>query len=130
MTSTAIQSDIDFECFTSADINTSTDENTGRASKKRKASPDPQAELIHKCAKSKHDSAPWPRYIYMDCWRKKPLSKTDLGKLIIDIRKATVTYEDKHGKDYAQITELKQVDLRAPNSKFILTNCAVVRDLY
>ena len=96
---------------------TITDENTGRPSKKRKASSDSQAELLHKCAKSKHDSVPWPRYIYMDCWREKPQSKTDLGKLIIDIKKATVTYEDKHGKDYAQITELKQVDLRAPDSE-------------
>ena len=132
MISTATQSDIAIEpeISDSAYINNFTDENTGRPSKKRKASPDPQAELIHKCAKSKHDSAPWPRYIYMDCWREKPLSKTDLGKLIIDIKKATVTYEDKHGKDYAQITELKQVDLRAPDSEFTLTNYATARDMH
>jgi hypothetical protein len=132
MTSTATQSDIAIEPSTSnsAYINTITDENTGRPSKKRKASPDPQAELLHKCAKSKHDSAPWPRYIYMDCWREKPISKTDLGKLIIDIKKATVTYEDKHGKDYAQITELKQVDLRAPDSEYTLTDYVVARNMY
>jgi hypothetical protein len=117
--STATQSGIAVEPDTSnsAYINIVTDRNTGRASKKRKASSDSEAELIHRRAKSKHDSAPWPRYIFMDCWREKPQSKTELGKLIIDVKKATVTYEGKHGRDYAPITELKQVDLRAPDSE-------------
>lgn len=53
----------------------------------------------------------------MDCWREKPQSKTELGKLIIDVKKATVTYEGKNGRDYAPITELKQVDLRTPDSE-------------
>ncbi|OSS43595.1 hypothetical protein B5807_11792 [Epicoccum nigrum] len=55
----------------------------------------------------------------MDCWREKPQSKTELGKLIIDVKKATVTYEGKNGRDYAPITELKQVDLRTPDTKVV-----------
>ncbi|KAF9699195.1 hypothetical protein EKO04_003275 [Ascochyta lentis] len=83
---------------------------------KRKASSEsPAATLLNKRAKSRHDSAPWPRRIFVDCWREKPFSKGDLGCLIIDIEKAAVYYESKYGKSYARTTELKQVDIRAPD---------------
>ncbi|KAF3004392.1 hypothetical protein E8E13_010098 [Curvularia kusanoi] len=86
---------------------------------KRKVSVDLQAKLIHKYAKSKHDSEPWPDRILMDCWREKPVSKGDLGKLIIDLKKATVSYESTYGRGYAQTTECKRVDIRATDTKVV-----------
>lgn len=85
---------------------------------KRKASPQPDtATPLSKRAKSRHNSLPWPRRINMECWREKPTSKGDLGRLIIDLEKATVYYESRYGKVYARTSELKQVDIRAPDSE-------------
>lgn len=85
---------------------------------KRETPPEPHAATpVHKRAKSKHNSLHWPQRSHMVCWREKPITKGDLAKLIIDIEKATVSYEKKCGKDYAPIREIKQIDLRAPDNK-------------
>lgn len=95
-------------------------------SPKRKAAPEPHAATpVHKRAKSKHDSPPWPQRIYMDCWREKPISRGDIGKLIIDLENATASYESNYGKHHARTTETKQIDLRAPDRTSHLVSIAL-----
>jgi hypothetical protein len=89
---------------------------------KRKPSPILHVdEPIHKRAKSTHNSKPSPPVIYMECKRHYPTSKADTGKLIIDIEKGTVRYEEIYGKHHAQTIETKQVDIKSPSSKVTYT---------
>ena len=95
-------------------------ERTKKVSKglKRKTTIPPPADApLHKRAKSKHDSEPWPRQIYMDCHRLYPISKSDLGRLVIDIAEGSVWYEDTYGKNHARVVERKQIDLSKTSSK-------------
>ncbi|KAF1913645.1 hypothetical protein BDU57DRAFT_502319 [Ampelomyces quisqualis] len=86
---------------------------------KRKTSSPPEASpLLHKRAKSKHDSPPWPRHLYTTCFRSYPIFRGDVGTLHIDVQEATVWFEGWFGKPHARIFERKQFDLRDPCSKF------------
>ncbi|KAF2632881.1 hypothetical protein BU25DRAFT_85121 [Macroventuria anomochaeta] len=79
-------------------------------SKRRALSPPHSDVPLHKRAKSRHDSKPWPRVIYMDCYRTYPNSH-GAGLLVIDIEKATVTYEDHYKTKVANHTEQRQIHL-------------------
>ena len=53
----------------------------------------------------------------MDCHRLYPISKSDLGRLVIDIAEGSVWYEDTYGKNHARVVERKQIDLSKTSNK-------------
>lgn len=59
--------------------------------------------------------------MYMECKRHYPTSKADTGKLIIDIEKGTVWYEEAYGKHHAQTVETKQIDIKSTSTKVTYT---------
>ena len=88
---------------------------------KRKATEDMDQPKPHKRAKSSHDSVPWPNHLYMTCLRTKPIHKSDIGTLHIDLIEGTVWFEGWYGKPNARTYEKKQIDLCDPSSK--LSEC-------
>jgi hypothetical protein len=64
-----------------------------------------------KRAKSQHDSPPWPRHLYMTCFRTTPIFKGETGTLHVDVQAGTVWFEGWYGKVNARIFEKKQIDL-------------------
>lgn len=74
---------------------------------------------VHKRAKNKLNSKPWPRTMYMECDRLHPSRKGDgTGLLIVDIENGTVWYEDSYGKAHARTIERKQVDIKSASSTY------------
>jgi hypothetical protein len=85
---------------------------------KRKASATPIAtEPLNKRARSTRDTPPWPRHIYMECFRNTPIFKGDVGVLHIDVEAGTVWFEGWYGKEHMRVQERKQIDLRDKTSK-------------
>lgn len=84
--------------------------------RKTSSSPAPSAPL-HKRAKSTHDGPPWPRHLYMACFRSYPIFNGDVGMLHIDVEKATVWFEGWYGRPHSRRFERRQLDLRDPLSK-------------
>jgi hypothetical protein len=85
---------------------------------KRKASATPIAtEPLNKRARSTHDTPPWPRHIYTECFRNTPIFKGDVGVLHIDVEAGTVWFEGWYGKEHMRVQERKQIDLRDKTSK-------------
>jgi hypothetical protein len=85
---------------------------------KRKASATPiPTGPLHKRAKSTHDAQPWPRHIYMECFRNAPIFKGDVGVLHIDVEAGTVWFEGWYGKEHTRVHERKQIDLRDRTSE-------------
>lgn len=87
---------------------------------KRKASlpPPTTPEPLHKCAKTLHESPPWPRHMYMTCSRNGPKYKGDTGVLHIDIEQGTVWFEGWYGKKHTCVHERKQIDLHDTQSTY------------
>ena len=46
-----------------------------------------------KRAKSQHDSPPWPRHLYMTCFRTTPIFKGETGTLHVDVQAGKVWFE-------------------------------------
>jgi hypothetical protein len=85
---------------------------------KRRASPTPTStEPLSKRAKSSHNSEPWPRHLYMTCYRNIPSFKGDVGTLHIDLDHGTVWFEGWYGKEHTRVYERKQIDVRDKLSK-------------
>jgi len=74
-------------------------------------------EHLDKRAKSKHDAQPWPRHLYMDCFRNTPIFKGDVGTLHIDVQEGTAFFEGWYGKEGMRVQERKQIDLCDKSSK-------------
>jgi hypothetical protein len=85
---------------------------------KRKVAQDVERLPPHKRSKSSHDSPSWPNHLYMTCNRTRPISKSDIGTLHIDLVEGTVWFEDWYGKENARTFERKQVDLHCYSSAF------------
>jgi hypothetical protein len=73
-------------------------------------------EYLHKRATSTHDSPPWPRHIYIECFRNTPIFKGDVGVLHIDVEASNVWFEGWYGKEHMRVQERKQIDVRDPTS--------------
>ncbi|CAI9630799.1 unnamed protein product [Alternaria burnsii] len=83
---------------------------------KRKATSDVERVLLHKRAKSLHNSQPWPNHLYMTCIRTQPISKSDIGTLHIDLVKGTAWFESWHEKENTRVFEKKQIDMHCPST--------------
>jgi hypothetical protein len=85
---------------------------------KRKVAQDVERLPSHKRSKSSHDPLSWPNDLYMTCIRTRPISKSDIGTLHIDLVEGTVWFEGWYGKENARTFEKKQVDLHCYSSAF------------
>jgi hypothetical protein len=85
--------------------------------KKRKLSPEPY--IAHKLARSMTSSAPWPKHLFMECYRTVPAFKGTQGILRLDLESAKVWFEGSYGSENAECIEKEQVNLHDATSKYL-----------
>lgn len=118
VTSSSAQTHALHESTSSANNSCSTTLDKQENPLKRKAQELPHDQpLLDKRAKSSHNSAQWPRHLYITCFRSFPIFKGDVGTMHIDVEEGTLWFEGWYGKPHMRVFERKQVDLRDENSK-------------